>query len=257
MHRVRFFHEHGLVPVMPTKEQIQVGFFVPRRLHRLFYFGLVRLTRRIKSMTLTKPEARGGKALYLANTIGEGEGQEEDAARETFESLGIVGKLVSVPLVRGLVLGVLCPEYLLAGFGMTCGRNLITNHLLYLPHIGIGPTWDLQLLQGDPGGLDWLEERLELARERDGFRGKLYYNVARSGGDVDAWYTTLGTIVADARRFEYHAMPGTEITFVQHLNLCARLEPSELSWFRAHPETSIRVAQQEIGWEPMAILGRG
>ena len=252
-HRVRFFHERGLVPVMPTPEQLYVGLTVPKRLHRAIYHGVLRIRARFRDRILVRPVARTGKALYLANSDEILAGRQDEMAAETFDSMRLRGRLLSVPLLRGAALGVLCPEYLLAGFGLQCGRNLIVNHLLYLPHIGVGPTWDLQLIHADPGGLDWLEQRLAIARARDTFRGRLYYDVAQAGGDVDGWYDTLEKIIPAARHFEYPNMEEGEVTFVEALNRCAALEPHHMEHFRANPHKTVMGNHPEIPWPPAAL----
>ena len=68
-------------------------------------------------------------------------------------------------------------------------RSRPVNHLLYIPHTALGATWDLQLLVADPGGLDLAEERIEIACNATGLRGRVY---ADSGVHSQFYDGTVG-----------------------------------------------------------------
>jgi hypothetical protein len=237
LHRARFYFHHGLLDVMPTRDQLAAG-IAERSKWRRAKFKVYRLWS--KRSFLLKPYVRQGKGVFVE------EPKEPMAGRYTsFRDLRWYHKALSAPAVRGAYLTVLCPEYLLAGYGVAVGKNLIVNHLLYIPHIDIGATWDLQLLQADPGGLDLLERRLEQARSRRGARGKLCRLLAESGGDAERWYATLAELTPRARRFDYAPFLG-EPTFVDFLKLCAEIDPRHFGFFKTH---SILDPHPEIDWK--------
>jgi hypothetical protein len=235
-HRVAFYYEHGFIPAMPTPTQIRVGMSslaVPNKLRQ----WIRTIARQLRDRSFARQVVRHGSGLYMDRAA-------VSATYEGFDRLPVYKRLLSVPAVRGPVLALLCPEYVFAGRGLHIGTNLIVNHLLYLPHIGIGPVWDLQLVTPDPGGLDRLEERLAIARAGRGLRGRLYRLVGEAGGDVEVWYPTLESLIPACRRLEFpesHHEP----TLVEFLYRCAELEPRDYEYFRTR---SVVKPHPRIGW---------
>ena len=98
------------------------------------------------------------------------------------------------------------PGVILQGLGFRVGTTFVVNHSIISPHGIAGSVWDLQLIQPDPGGLEMYEERIEWARQRKGWTGELFYQLARSGGvglddvgrDMDRWFDALQTLVERA-----------------------------------------------------------
>lgn len=236
-HRVRFYHERGILPVLPTREQMRAGIY-SYSAHRVVQFKMKRMVRQLRSRVAIKPMARQGAGLQVEAT-----GDTFEPYRG-YEELGPLGRALATPMVRGIVLSVLCPEYSVGGRGLCVGTHLIVNHLLYLPHVDIGALWDLQLLHPDPGGLDLLEERLEVAATQRGRAGKLYHTVAAAGGDVELWYRTLAALIPRIRQFDYPDATG-EPMFIEFVERCSHLGPREMKFFRNH---DVLQPYPEIEW---------
>jgi len=242
MHRVAFYYERGLIPALPTPEQINIGIRSKGLRGKLRYWRDA-LNEHLERGQMASAIARHGDGLYAdAPTTAEG--------YESFEEFPLLKRLLSVPLVRGPVLAMVCPEYALAGRGLRVGTNLIVNHLLYLPHIYIGPTWDLQLLAPDPGGLDLLEERLKIARKGTGFQGQLYRAVAEAGGDIELWFDTLANVIPGCRRLEFPEYRH-EPTLLEFFQRCGELEPRDYEHFCTH---SILNEYAQMGWPRAPIF---
>ncbi len=190
-----FFHEHGMLSVLPSLEQFRSACRSARLLsvireragpftRRLFSaaafrrapgtradpgaivaeatiyrFGRARPQRAELDGELTQPHAaRGGSRL------------ETEALPPIDATLA---RLNEVDALRAVLMHGVVPVATLASLGLRVPPSIIANHLLAAPHPCEKAVWDVQLLHAEPDGLDLLEARVDEARRGRTLRGKI------------------------------------------------------------------------------------
>ena len=183
-HRVEFYYEHGLIPVMPTPEQFAAGCSHNRlasELRRKLVPNLKRVFSKEAWIRSAPVSSNPGEVVVGGTMYRSAHGWErrDDATlavdldekfRPGIESL--LARLADVDILRAVIIHAVVPEALTGGLGFQISTSHIVNHLLMSPHPSEHAVWDLQLIQPDPGGLDLFECRLDAARTGRGLRGK-------------------------------------------------------------------------------------
>jgi len=191
-HRVVFFHEHGLLPVLPTREQVRAGCSSVRLaallrkrgpfVRRLLSFDSFRRAR-VQASDPTKIKAGGTHDRYAAPgqhvdpaLVPDGDDTAGSPLAERGALPGATSSLLArineIDALRSVLIHCVVPSALLAGTGRKVGPSQLCNHLLLAPHPCEKAVWDLQLLQGDRGGFEMLEARVEEARRAQTLRGR-------------------------------------------------------------------------------------
>ena len=183
-HRVEFYYEHGLIPVMPTPEQFAVGCSHNRLMQELRRKLMPNLRRAFgrEAWTRSAPVASRPEEVVTGGTMYRSahgwERRDEvsvhvDADEEPRRGVeALLARLADVDILRAAIIHAVVPEAIVGGLGFRISTSHIVNHLLMSPHPSEHAVWDLQLIQPDPGGLDLFERRLEEARAGRGLRGK-------------------------------------------------------------------------------------
>jgi hypothetical protein len=231
--RIEFYVKRGLVPRMPTPEELasaerdntQTGAGVIQRLrwyarHPLDVFPTRRKRRRLRQSNAEA--ARSGLARSAPSV-------EELRAEERARDLPWLDRALRALFLwspaRFAVQCLYNPYYPLPGSGLEIPTRYLIEHVLHSPHPSA--LWDLQIIAADPGGLDALERRLEECGRSRSLRSRIYRALAQREG----YYDYLRELCAQVRRFDYpptrpHCRPEFE-NLVLWLNYAMRERSGE------------------------------
>jgi hypothetical protein len=227
--RIDFYVRHGLVKRVPSEAQLRAAArrnaFKAGPFERLnYYFHHPQdlfPTRHKRSLAGMRNDQifSGGLLATVAAASPAVAGASGERAL-----LGLDRALRAAFLFSPIRFGVQCvhnPWNVVPTTGLNVPAGFVITHLLHMPHPTA--TWDVQLIQPDPGALEEFERRLDEAERGQGIQARLYRAMAARPG----YYDYLRTLISRARAFDYPPTPpGRDPVFddlVRFLNYAAEL----------------------------------
>ncbi len=267
-HKAIYFFENGRIPVLPTHGQFRAA-CAHQRLSSTVRLKAGPFLRRLfsKESFQRKAETSDNADEVVAGAtmrrFNPGAAPlPEDAARRLVnpgelrtadvdpERGGWLARLLQMDVLRAIAMTAYNPVLVTAGLGFRIPASWNANHLLFSPHPCEHAVWDLQLIQGDPGGLELLERRTEEARKAKSLRGRVLSilgthrtvgshrfelvrtvdpdtgwvryvdatlveagSVVTTPEDWNLWYDHMRETIERARRFEYAVRPADQETY--------------------------------------------
>jgi hypothetical protein len=102
-----------------------------------------------------------------------------------------------------------CPPQAVVGSGLTASRETVVRHVLSVYHEDGMLTYDLQLVQSHPGGLDDLERRARAVVAGRGLLSRFLTSLVGGPG----YHARVVELCVAARRFEYAVSPSLDARF--------------------------------------------
>jgi hypothetical protein len=197
--RVRYFVEQGLVERAPTPAQLahaeaQVG-MTAGPLQRLASYA---------RRPLSALSSRGNAEVAATRTerdLQGGVAEGMDAMPAPSAGQTPLEKVFLLPPVRFATNFAISPYYIRPGSGLDTPIEPLVHHLLSQPHTTA--TWDVQLLQASPGGMDRLRTLLAEFKAGHGVRWQLYRLLTQR----PTYFAYLEQLIEECERFDYPVTP--------------------------------------------------
>jgi hypothetical protein len=220
--RIEFYVKAGLVPRMPSPYQLKQASeqqyavsAIPERVkyycrHPLDLFPTAKKARALRQPNQIVAAGYGAMSSSVASATNSGLNgvgssqtvagrQGEQAAELTLDRMMRLFFLFSpIRLAAHLMYN---PWFLVPGTGLEVPTKYMVAHVAHGPHPF--PLWDLQVLQADEGGLEWLERELEIRSRGMDVKSRIYRALAQR----DGYYDYLRGLIPRIRRFEYPPVP--------------------------------------------------
>jgi hypothetical protein len=206
--RIEFYVRAGLVPAVPTDDQLGRAFEKIRT--RVGVSGQLRYYLKHPAMILPTARKRAATRLSIDAIARDGFEPPEmvllDSVAATVPGQPLfdrsLERLFLFTPARFAVQALFNPWALVPSSGLNTPRRYLINHILHTNHPPPA-IWDAQIVQADPGGLEELERELERAMRRASLRAR----VDRALGCREGYYEHLREWIPRLRRFEFPPIP--------------------------------------------------
>lgn len=206
--RIEFYVRAGLVPAVPTDEQLARAFEKIRK--GVGVSGQLRYYLKNPAMILPTARKRAATRLSIgAITRGGFESPETVSLDDVAATVPgqppfdrFLERLFLFTPARFAVQTLFNPWAVIPASGLNTPVRYLINHILHTNHPPPA-IWDAQIVQADAGGLDELEGQLDRAMRSANLRGR----VDRALGCREGYYEHLRVWIPRLRRFEYPPIP--------------------------------------------------
>lgn len=204
--RIEFYVKEGLVPRVPTDQQLArgiaewaTGIGVLGQL--LFYSKNPKLLfpTQAKQRFVDNPRTGGDKTPYYDNER-EAELMAARSAKPVFDRF--LHKVALFAPTHALMKTWFNPWEVIPASGLNAATGCVIAHTVHTNHPPPA-LWDLQLIHPDVGGLDRLERQVDQALMGKGLRAR----IDRAIGCKPGQFEDLKELIPRVRRFDYPPMP--------------------------------------------------